>query len=77
MECCAACFDNYAAAIHQTAAEHGVPVASSMDALSGTDHRTDTEDLGYFGGDRGHLSNKGAERVAEALRQTGYGYAGK
>ncbi len=77
MEVCAACQDNYGAAIHQAAAEHGVPVASSRDALNGTDHRANPTDLGYIGAYGLLPSDKGAQRVAEALRETGYGYAGK
>ncbi len=56
-----------------TAADHDVPVASSMDALNGRDHRTAASHRGYIGADGVHLSDKDAEHVAEALHQTGYG----
>ena len=75
-DCCSTCFEAFSSAIHQVAAEHKVPVGSSMTALNGQNHQADPTELGYIGPD-GHLSNLGAQRVAQALQQTGYAYAGR
>ncbi len=73
---CVACWDNFVEAIHQTAAEHGVPVASTMDAFNGPDRRTDPSEKGYIKDGLGP-SEAGIQRMAEALQQTGYAYSGK
>ena len=76
-DCCSTCVEAFSSAIHQVAAEHKVPVGSSMTALNGPDHRGDPMKLGYIGPDGLHLSTLGAQRVAQALQQTGYAYAGR
>lgn len=76
-ETCRHCFENGAAAVHQAAKAQGVPVASSFDALNGKDHQSDAATRGYIQPDGIHLSFKGAQLVAKALRQTGYAYAGR
>ncbi len=72
---CGFCVDNLAAAARQVAAEHRVPVASSMDALNGLKRNVDPRARDWTDGPR--LTEAGAQRVAVALQQTGYGYSGK
>lgn len=69
---CVACWETYNEAIHQAAAEMGVPVAGVFDAWNGTDHTEDPVAKGYTQSDNVHPNELGATATAQLLRELGY-----
>ena len=69
---CLQCWENYNEAIHQVAAEYGVPVAPVFDTFNGSDHSEDPREKGYISSDGQHTSGEGARVIAGLLRDLGY-----
>lgn len=71
-DACLACWETYNEAIHQAAAEMGVPVAGVFDAWNGNDHTENPVEKGYTQEDNVHPSELGAAVTAQLLRELGY-----
>ncbi len=69
---CRACWENYNKAIHIAADEMGVPVANVFDAWNGIDHTEDPNEKGYVRDDGEHPNEKGADVIANLIRNLGY-----
>ena len=69
---CITCWENYNNAIHQAADEFGVLVAPVFDTWNGLDHTENPNDKGYTRDDQTHPNEKGAEVIAQLLRDLGY-----
>ena len=70
-EACTECWINMSNAARLAADAYNIPFLSRYDALNGIRHTEDPVEKGYIRND-GHLSELGAEYVAELLSQMGY-----
>jgi hypothetical protein len=67
------CWDRYNSTIHQSAMEHGIPVADFYDAFNGPNHDEDPVDKGYIApGAHGKPTATGLAVMADVLRALGY-----
>lgn len=69
---CRACWENYSKAIHIAAEEMGVPVANVFDTWNGVDHTENPVEKGYVRDDGEHPNEKGADVIANLVRDLGY-----
>lgn len=71
-EACNECWVNMSNATRSAAEAYNIPFLSRYDVMNGASHTEDLVEKGYIRSDGEHLSEFGAEYVAELLAQMGY-----
>jgi len=71
-ESCIKCWENMSDAVRLAAEAYNIPFLSRLDAFNGFNHDEDPRLKGYIGPDGEHLSDLGAEYIAELLAQMVY-----